>query len=82
MQTPHPWRELRLLKRLALHWQELRPGMWGATDGERIWMDPRQLQVESRCTLAHESRALGALTARTVSLVARFGPAITRNRDH
>jgi hypothetical protein len=28
--------------------------MWGATDGEHIWMDPRQLQVERRCTLAHE----------------------------
>ena len=52
--NPHPWRELRLLKRLALHWQELRPGMWGATDGDRIWMVPRQLQVERRCTLAHE----------------------------
>lgn len=54
MQTPHPWRELRRLKRLVLHWQELRPGMWGATDGERVWLDPRQLQVERRCTLAHE----------------------------
>jgi hypothetical protein len=28
--------------------------MWGATDGEHVWLDPRQLQVERRCTLAHE----------------------------
>lgn len=30
-------------------------GRWGVTDGEsRIWLDLQLLQVEGRCTLAHE----------------------------
>lgn len=54
MSHPHPWRELRRLSHLAVHWVHLPPRIWGATDGTRIWMDPRQSQVERRCTLAHE----------------------------
>lgn len=51
----HPWRELRALTHLVLHWHELAPGVWGATDGEhRVWLDHRLGQVERRCTLAHE----------------------------
>jgi hypothetical protein len=53
MQTPHPRRELRRLTRLfTLAGAATRD--WGATDGEHIWMDPRQLQVKRRCTLAYE----------------------------
>ena len=51
----HPWRELRALTHVVVHWRELHPGVWGATDGHsRIWLDNRLGQVERRCTLAHE----------------------------
>lgn len=40
---------------MVVHFDELRPGLWGATDGEHtIWLDQRLGQVERRCTLAHE----------------------------
>lgn len=55
MHLPHPWRELRALAHVVVHFDELRAGLWGATDGERvIWLDRRLGQVERRCTLAHE----------------------------
>lgn len=55
MPTPHPWRDLRRLAHVAVHFGELRPGVWGSTDGDhRIWLDRRLGQVERRCTLAHE----------------------------
>lgn len=50
----HPWRELRALTHTVVHWRELHPGVWGATDGHDIWLDHRLGQVERRCTLAHE----------------------------
>lgn len=51
----HPWRTLRDLTSLDLYWTlDLPAGVRGATDGHRIWMDPRQLQAERRSTLAHE----------------------------
>ena len=54
MDLPHPWRELRALAHVVVHYDDLRPA-WGATDGERrIWLDSSLLQVERRCTLAHE----------------------------
>lgn len=38
-----------------MSWRSLPDGMRGATDGtSAIWMEPRLLQVERRCTLAHE----------------------------
>lgn len=52
---PHPWRELRRLSHVLFHTAEMEPGQWGATDGERrIWISNDLLQVERRCTLAHE----------------------------
>lgn len=51
----HPWRELRSREHLELAWVNLPPGIRGLTDGSSaIWMESRQLQVERRCTLAHE----------------------------
>lgn len=53
--THHPWRDLRSREHITLSWRDLPPGVWGATDGSSaIWMEPRLLQVERRCTLAHE----------------------------
>lgn len=51
----HPWRELRSLTGVIVHFATLAPGIWGMTDGhQRIWLDRRLGQVERRCTLAHE----------------------------
>lgn len=51
----HPWRDLRSREHITLTWRDLPSGVRGATDGtSAIWMDPDQLQVEKRCTLAHE----------------------------
>ena len=51
----HPWKALRERLDLALIWTEALPAsVLGATDGRRIWMTPRQLQAERRCTLTHE----------------------------
>lgn len=51
----HPWRALRDRLDLTLIWTDRLPnGVLGATDGTRIWMTPRQLQAERRCTLTHE----------------------------
>lgn len=51
----HPWRELRALTHIVVHWRELHPGTWGLTDGyANIWLDHHLGQVERRCTLAHE----------------------------
>lgn len=53
--THHPWRDLRSREHITLSWRDLPPGVWGTTDGSSaIWMEPRLLQVERRCTLAHE----------------------------
>lgn len=51
----HPWRLLRSLTDWTLHWQRS-----SLVDGvthfpsKTITLDPRQLQVERRCTIAHE----------------------------
>lgn len=51
----HPWRELRSREHLELTWANLPPGVRGITDGtSAIWLEVDQLQVERRCTLAHE----------------------------
>lgn len=53
--THHPWRDLRSREHITLTWRDLPPGVRGATNGtSAIWMEPDQLQVERRCTLAHE----------------------------
>src|SRR5690606_41963306 len=50
----HPWRRLRALTHITLHWQPLQ-GLLGATNGQNlIVMDPRQSQAQRRCTIAHE----------------------------
>lgn len=50
----HPWRRLRALTHVDLHWRPL-DGLLGATNGrDLIVMDPRQSQVQRRCTIAHE----------------------------
>ncbi|HLV05690.1 MAG TPA: ImmA/IrrE family metallo-endopeptidase [Actinomycetaceae bacterium] len=50
----HPWRRLRALTHVTLHWQPLQ-GLLGATNGSNlIVMDPRQSQAQRRCTIAHE----------------------------
>lgn len=55
MHLPHPWRDLRALAHIVIHFDELRPGVWGVNDGaDQIWLDSRLSQVERRCTLAHE----------------------------
>lgn len=55
MPIPHPWRDLAALTHVVVHWRDLHTGTWGATNGlDRIWLDKRLLQVERRCTLAHE----------------------------
>lgn len=54
MSHPHPWRLLRALPHITLLWQRM-PGRMGATNGrDEIVLHPDQLQVERRCTLAHE----------------------------
>lgn len=55
MKSHHPWRDLRSRPHITLSWRDLPPGIRGATDGtSAIWMEVDLLQVERRCTLAHE----------------------------
>lgn len=54
MHLVHPWRELRALAHVVVHYDDLRAGDWGATDGQpRIWLDRQLGQVERRCMLGH-----------------------------
>lgn len=50
----HPWRRLRERPELEVQWRRLPDGVLGRTDGQRIWLDPRQPQRQRRCTLLHE----------------------------
>lgn len=51
----HPWRSLRAMTHVVVHWARPHPAAPGATDGAtRIWLDPRMTQVERRCVLTHE----------------------------
>jgi hypothetical protein len=52
--TPHPWRELRALGHVTVHFVELSAGVWGLSTGGRIWITTGLSQAERRCTLAHE----------------------------
>lgn len=50
----HPWHRLRSLSNIDLSWRRT-PGRLGETDGAQvIRLHPDQLQVQRRCTLAHE----------------------------
>ena len=50
----HPWRNLRDLTNIDLIFTSLPPPLHSVTDGRRIWMHDRLLQVERRCAIAHE----------------------------
>jgi hypothetical protein len=53
--TFHPWRRLRAQSHLEVIWTPQPPGRLAATDGRRrIFMDPRQSQVQRRCAITHE----------------------------
>lgn len=55
MEAPHPWRALRGLAKVYVHWRSDMPDyLRGATDGKHIWMRSDMHQVERRCVLAHE----------------------------
>lgn len=50
----HPWRKLRQLRSVRLHWQVMQ-GTLGETNGiDLVWMHPHQGQAQRRSTLAHE----------------------------
>lgn len=50
----HPWRRLRDLQYVRLHW-EVMPGVLGETNGiDLVWMHPHQGQAQRRSTVAHE----------------------------
>lgn len=52
----HSWRRLRGLPDWLLRWRRLPGAVEALTDhaSRTIWMDPRLLQVERRCAIAHE----------------------------
>lgn len=52
----HPWRELRALEHVSLHFvTDLPRGVDGLTDGHAtIWMRKGMAQVQRRCVLTHE----------------------------
>lgn len=55
MSVPHPWRALRGLPHLRVHWRDDMPEwLRGATDGVHVWLRDDMSQVERRCVLAHE----------------------------
>lgn len=54
MTRAHPWRLLRQMPHLIVHWCHLPDGQVGCTDGTNIWLDRRQRQAQRRSTLAHE----------------------------
>lgn len=53
-QGHHPWRELRTAEQIEVHFIDLPAGMWGAVNGNTMWIDRGLSQVERRCTIAHE----------------------------
>lgn len=52
----HPWAALGEWEHVVVDWRDDLPdGMRGATNGhDIIWMDKKLIQVERRCTIAHE----------------------------
>ena len=49
-----PWEHVAQLRIPISVRDDMPPGMWGATDGNRIWLNAGLSQVETRCTLTHE----------------------------
>ena len=50
-----PWKTLRRLVHVTVHWVRMPDDVPARTDGiNRIWIDKRLQQVERRCALAHE----------------------------
>lgn len=52
----HPWRALRELTHVTLHWQDLPEGLLGVTDhpSQTIVLTTGLTQAERRCVLDHE----------------------------
>ncbi|GEC12696.1 hypothetical protein ANI01nite_18990 [Glutamicibacter nicotianae] len=46
---------LRSLAHVMIIWNRPYPDIVAATDGRRIWIDPKLTSVERKCFLAHES---------------------------
>jgi len=49
------WGMLRSLAHVIIIWNRPYPDIVAATDGRRIWIDPKLTAVERRCFLAHEA---------------------------
>lgn len=50
----HPWRALRALQHVTLTWTPMHRRLGASNGHDTIHLDPRQYQVERRCTLTHE----------------------------
>lgn len=49
------WGMLRSLAHVMIIWNRPHPDIVAATDGRRIWIDPKLTAVERKCFLAHEA---------------------------
>ncbi|MGP9031519.1 ImmA/IrrE family metallo-endopeptidase [Glutamicibacter mysorens] len=49
------WGMLRSLAHVMIIWNRPYPDIVAATDGRRIWIDPKLTAVERKCFLAHEA---------------------------
>ncbi len=49
------WGMLRSLAHVMIIWNRPYPDIVAATDGRRIWIDPKLTSVERKCFLAHEA---------------------------
>lgn len=49
------WGMLRSLAHVMIIWNRPYPDIAAATDGRRIWIDPKLTAVERKCFLAHEA---------------------------
>lgn len=49
------WGMLRSLAHVMIIWHRPYPDIVAATDGRRIWIDPKLTSVERKCFLAHEA---------------------------
>lgn len=49
------WGMLRTLAHVIVIWNRPYPDIVAATDGRRIWIDPKLTTVERKCFLAHEA---------------------------
>lgn len=50
----HPWRTLRALAHVTLHWHDGGPAGWTHFESATISLRRGMTQVERRCTLTHE----------------------------